>query len=193
MKFYLSSFILASAFCTLSSINWQANAESNSVVSSTEHPAETSKAATETVRNAGPNAALDQARNAAWIKANKAEAEAQEAHNIARKVGEETQLKEALLKQKLIETFFNAELEAGLVSKAAKKAEAEAQLAAASAAKTEALLREVKAKNELKALELAAPLECESKVTVAKYERIESEMKLLKLQKEMQNFMPATK
>ena len=175
MKTYVPGLIVV---CMLTGSSW-ASPQSNTSASQTASGSQNS------------DAAMSQ-DTVSLNKINKAETEAREAKALAEKVIEETKLQEALLKQKMVEAIFKAELEAGLILKAAKRAEAEAQLAAASAAKSEALLRDIKAKLELKTWEQAGPIQCDLKVTAAKYEKLESELKLNKLQQEIQHMMPAS-
>ena len=125
-----------------------------------------------------------------WEKADQAQAAANEAKAMTEKVKEETKLQ--VFKQK-VESLFQAELEANMAKETAKKAEAEAQFAAASAAKSEALLRDMKARTEIKALEQASQAICEAQLAKAKYERIENEMKLAKLQHERETLFPTLK
>jgi len=119
-------------------------------------------------------------------KVRQAEADAEEAKALAEKAREETRLKEALMKQKLIESMFKAEMEAGIVKEAAKKARAEAELANANAERSEAQLREMRAKMDLKTLEATAPIECDNKLAVTKYQQMETQMKLHKIQREFE-------
>lgn len=115
------------------------------------------------------------------------EAEAQECKAMAEKIEADTKLQQALFRRRLEEQIRKSDLEIEMAKRASKKAQSEAEQANAEAAALDARLKQLKLATELKALEQTRELICDSRLTVARYEKIETEMKLAKLQREKES------
>lgn len=126
--------------------------------------------------------------SALWDRVEKARADAQEEKALAEKAWAEANLKEAILKKQATEKIFNAQLEIEMAKEAQKVAEFLANRAKANAELAEAQLREMKAKTELQAMEQASASICEAQAAKARVEKLESELKLAKVQNEKDKF-----